>query len=227
MTNQTIENGQLLPVPWEFFDGEVTASAPDPWEVTWHYTDGLTLNRDGEQSVQFVRDPFPVATGCASGPAPVDAVALARSIQSDPDLVTTAPADVRIGELAGLMMDLTVAAGASYLVGSPAVALGTITDADTATVEFTLAAQTIGWAKLDLGRDASNGGRDRRDRRHGSVVVGAVAGQEHDGAAADRFRQLGPPDLTAPHSSQPSSAQPSAASWSATALESAVSGCAT
>ena len=66
--NQTSENGQPLAVPWEFFDGEVTASAPDPWEVTWHYTEGLTLNRLGEESVQFVRDPLPVATGCAPGP---------------------------------------------------------------------------------------------------------------------------------------------------------------
>jgi hypothetical protein len=111
--NRTTENGQPLPVPWEFFGGDLTVSAPDPWEVTWHYTEGLTLNRNGAESVQFVRDPLPVANGCAPGPASLDASELARSIQSDPDLVTTAPADVTVGGLAGLQIDVTVAPGAS------------------------------------------------------------------------------------------------------------------
>ena len=31
---QTTENGQPVAVPYGFFDGEVTVSAPDPWEVS-------------------------------------------------------------------------------------------------------------------------------------------------------------------------------------------------
>ena len=107
-------------VPSVFFHGEVTASAPDPWEVSPFFAAALTLNHQmGDQRVELVADPLPVATGCERGPAPADAEALARSIQSDPDLVATAPVDVRVGDVEGLVMDVTVAPGASVCEAIP------------------------------------------------------------------------------------------------------------
>jgi len=50
---------------------------------------------------------------CYPSPAAADAAALAASIQSDPDLVATAPVEVTIGGIAGMQMDLTLAPAAS------------------------------------------------------------------------------------------------------------------
>jgi hypothetical protein len=111
---QTTENGQPVAVPYGFFDGEVTVSAPDPWDMSPFYEVALVQNGQQEDGrVELVGDPLPVATGCAQGPAPADADALAQSIQSDPDLVATAPVRVTVGGAEGLAMDVTVAPGAS------------------------------------------------------------------------------------------------------------------
>jgi len=111
---RTTENGRPVAVPYAFFDGEVTASAAAPWKLSiWHQA-ALTLGDNlSDERVELVADPLPVATGCEQGPAPADAEALAASVQADPDLVATAPVDVRVGGLEGLVMDVTVAPGAS------------------------------------------------------------------------------------------------------------------
>jgi hypothetical protein len=111
---ETTENGQPLSVPYEFFDGEVTVSAADPWELSPFFESALALNdQSGDERVELVRVPLPVATGCAQGPAPADADALARAIESDPDLVATAPVRVSVGGAEGLAIEVTVAPGAS------------------------------------------------------------------------------------------------------------------
>lgn len=111
--SETTENGEPVLVPYVFLDGEVTVSATAPWVVS-RLHDALDRSReDGAERVEFVRDPRPVATGCAPGPVPADAEALTASLQSDPDFVPTTPVHVNIGGLDGLEMDVTVAPGAS------------------------------------------------------------------------------------------------------------------
>ncbi len=110
----TTENGEPVPVPYVFLDGEVTASATAPWVMSRLDDRGLDRSREeSAERVELVADPRPVATGCAPGPVPVDAEALAASLQSDPDLVSTAPVRVSIGGQDGLQMDVTVTPGAS------------------------------------------------------------------------------------------------------------------
>ena len=46
----TTENGQPVEVSYAFFDGEVTASAADPWEVSG-VSGALTLGDQGEATV--------------------------------------------------------------------------------------------------------------------------------------------------------------------------------
>lgn len=111
VTTETTENGGPLAVPYVFFDGDVTLSAAAPWEVSWRFALALTLGDVWEPRIELVADSVPV--GCARGPAPSDASALARSIQSDPDLETTAPVEVSVGGVEALAMDITVAEGAS------------------------------------------------------------------------------------------------------------------
>ena len=98
---------------YDFFDGEVSVSASDSWELSWRFALALTLGDQGEERIELLADPFPVAAGCERGLAPADAGALARSIQSDPDLAVSAPVGVDIGGVDGLAMDVTVAPGAS------------------------------------------------------------------------------------------------------------------
>ena len=111
---KTTENGQPVPVHYIVFDGEVTVSAADPWQV--RVESEMVLDRNGmfgDEYLELSRDPLPVASGCEQGPAPAAAAALARSIQSDPDLEVTAPVAVSVGGADGLVMDVTLASGAS------------------------------------------------------------------------------------------------------------------
>lgn len=113
-----------MALTYDFFDGEVTVSDGAPWEVSPFFGSALTLNgHSGGDRLELAGDPLPVATGCKQGPAPADANALARSIQSDPDLVATAPVEVGVGGAAGLQMDVTLAAGQTVcdMHGSPQV----------------------------------------------------------------------------------------------------------
>ncbi|MDQ3096254.1 MAG: hypothetical protein M3Q82_09950 [Actinomycetota bacterium] len=129
---ETTENGQPLAVPYSFLGGEVTLSAPGPWEVSPFFALALALNdQSGDQRVELVGDPSPVATGCKRGPAPADANALARSIQSDPDLQATAPVDVSVGGVEGLALDVTVAPGASVCEVIPSTQVLTHNDGHT------------------------------------------------------------------------------------------------
>ena len=101
-------------MPYEFFDGEVTASAADPWGISPFYEVALVQNGQQEDGrVELVGDPLSVETGCANGPAPADANALAARIQAEPDFEATAPVAVSVGGTEGLAMDVTVAPAAS------------------------------------------------------------------------------------------------------------------
>lgn len=111
---ETTENGQPVDISYGFFDGEVTATAPEPWRLSPFVAVALTLNGQlGDERFELVADPFPVATGCERGPTTSDASSLAASLQSDPDLQVTAPVAVTVGGAEGLSMDITLAAGAS------------------------------------------------------------------------------------------------------------------
>ena len=128
----TTENGQPVAVPYGFFDGEVTASAANPWKVSPFFAVALTLDSQlGDERIEMIGDPFPVATGCEQGPAASDADALARSIQSDPDLEATAPVAVVVGGSAGLQMDVTLAPGASVCEVIPSTQVLTQDDGHT------------------------------------------------------------------------------------------------
>jgi hypothetical protein len=119
---KTTENGQPVAVPYGFFDGEVTASAAHPWEVSAFFDVALTLNGFlGGERLELVAGPLPAATGCSQGAAPADAAALAASIGSDPDLEATSPVDVNVGGAVGLQMDVTLAPGASVCETYPSV----------------------------------------------------------------------------------------------------------
>jgi hypothetical protein len=111
---QTTENGVPVVAPYVFFDGEVRVFAADPWRLSPFFESALSLHdQSGDERVEIVRHPVPVATGCAHGPAPADADALAQSILSDADLVATVPVDVSVGGAERLAMEVTVAPGAS------------------------------------------------------------------------------------------------------------------
>ena len=106
--------------PYSVLDGEVTfvAVAP-PWEPSfagWDHGPTMTtllLYDRYEERLAVVADPLPIETGCREGPAPADAGALARSIRSDPDLVSTEPVAAEIGGIEALRIDVMAAAGAS------------------------------------------------------------------------------------------------------------------
>jgi hypothetical protein len=126
----TTVNGQVVPVPYSFLDGDVTLHAAYPWHDTWTGDPGPrpTLFLDEYRgSVVLVADPVPTGTGCLEGPAPADAQALARSILSDPDLEATAPVAVTVGGTPALRMDVVAATGASvcHPVAAPLVVSNT------------------------------------------------------------------------------------------------------
>jgi hypothetical protein len=110
----TTENGNPVPEPFEFFDGEVTLSAPDPWMESG-FIWGLDIQGPGNfnASLGFARFPRSVGTGCSEGPPPADAEALALTLRSDPDIATTVPEGVNVGGIDALRMDVSAAPQAS------------------------------------------------------------------------------------------------------------------
>ena len=110
---ETTENGQPVPVRYDFYDGTVSLSAASPWGDLVE-EEGLSLDRETrDERLELTARPIPIATNCTQGPTPDDADALARSIQSDPGLDVTSPVPVRVGGVAGVQMDVTIAVGAS------------------------------------------------------------------------------------------------------------------
>jgi hypothetical protein len=132
----TTENGQAVPVQYDFLDGGVTFHAAWPWLVFPDEPQGPTIttlttynNADlYDARLAVVADPRPIESGCQEGPAPADAAALARSIRSDRDLETTAPAKVSVGGIDALRMDVTAAPGAIICNWSPLVVTGSFVD---------------------------------------------------------------------------------------------------
>jgi hypothetical protein len=120
------ESGGAVAVPYEFFDGQVRFSAAPPWDASiagWEFGPNmatLDLDRVYEERFMLVADPLPVEKGCADGPAPADAEALALSIRSDPDLEATEPVVVSVGGIDALRMDVVAATGASLCLAVPA-----------------------------------------------------------------------------------------------------------
>ena len=107
----TTENGQAVPVPYRFLDGEVTFAAAPPWgdtvlEPTWTILGGVGRGSASQFTMfMMVADPL-TGTGCEAGPAPADAEALVRSIRSNPDLETTAPVAASVGGIDALRIDV-------------------------------------------------------------------------------------------------------------------------
>ncbi|HSJ85111.1 MAG TPA: hypothetical protein VLA91_15010 [Acidimicrobiia bacterium] len=119
----TIENGQAVPVPYSFLDGEVTFGVAHPWDAYIPIGPGdpnetiLALEYNFDERVVVVADPRPIETGCQEGTAPASAEALARSILSDPDLEASAPLAASVGGTHALQMDVVAAPGASLCEG--------------------------------------------------------------------------------------------------------------
>jgi hypothetical protein len=109
---QTTENGLPVALPYVFFDGAVTMSAADPWRMGFERW-ALELGDQAGEAIVLVADPRAVADGCGNAPAPVDAEALARSLESDPDLRVAAPVAVSLGGVDGLQLDVVLAPQAS------------------------------------------------------------------------------------------------------------------
>ena len=106
----TTENGQPVPIPYAFLDGEVTLAAALPWSGE---PPVMYLGNPGHgETFQIVADPLTVA-GCEPGPAPADADALAQNILSNPNLEVTAPVAASVGGIDALQLDVVAAAGAS------------------------------------------------------------------------------------------------------------------
>jgi hypothetical protein len=114
----TTENGEPLPVPYTFLDGEVTfdVATPDLWDEPWDGDLGdlsrFMLFGLDRSSMMFIADPAPVDAGCEPGLAPADAAALAASIRSNPDVDSTAPVALRLGGIDALRMDVAFGPGA-------------------------------------------------------------------------------------------------------------------
>ena len=125
--NSTTENGQPVAVSYTSADGEVTVSAPSPWNMWWpeanHVADvgvwfGLMERGSHESgtSIGFV-DPVAYDAWCANNggspllSAPADAAAIAQQVIADPNFETTAPVPARIGGLDAVSIDVALAPG--------------------------------------------------------------------------------------------------------------------
>jgi hypothetical protein len=125
----TIEDGKPVAVPQKFFDGEVTLQVAHPWisvnDIAYGRLipegPGVKPTTDGGERIDWdefvlIADPEPVVSGCPSGASPTDAEALAESIRSNAGLETTAPVAVSVEGVEALMMEVTMAAGATGCV---------------------------------------------------------------------------------------------------------------
>ncbi|MGH3135906.1 MAG: hypothetical protein ACRDPV_05370 [Gaiellaceae bacterium] len=124
----TTEDGQAVAVPYDLAAGEVTLKVAHPW-VSFGRSgfDDLPIQlipagagptTDGGQrndwdGLELSADPTLFGRCWQTGPRPVDARALAKSIRSQPDLRATAPVAVSTKRAKALMLDVTIAAGAS------------------------------------------------------------------------------------------------------------------
>jgi hypothetical protein len=125
----TTENGRAVPVPYDLAAGDVTLKVAHPWVSTSLGVDALFFRliprsanvrptTDGGQRndwdlLKVSADPTLFGKCWQTGPRPVDAGALAKTIRSDPDLGATAPVAVNTRGTEALMMDVVIAAGAS------------------------------------------------------------------------------------------------------------------
>ncbi len=129
----TTEDGQPIPVPYSFLEGDVTfaVATPDLWDEPWDGGAGdlstFMLFGLDRSSMMIMADPLPVGAGCEPAPAPADAEALARSIASNHDVEATPPVAVRVAGVDALRMDVAFGrgAGCGELGLGPAVVEGT------------------------------------------------------------------------------------------------------
>ncbi|HEX5591281.1 MAG TPA: hypothetical protein VFX65_13405 [Candidatus Limnocylindrales bacterium] len=110
----TTENGEAVPVRYEFLDGEVTYRAAyplgpsraenrDPDQLA---IDRLEPDRTTNRILALLADPRPIGPDCLAVPAPASADALARIIGSNPNYEATAPVAVTIGGRSALQMEV-------------------------------------------------------------------------------------------------------------------------
>jgi hypothetical protein len=125
--NSTTENRQPVAVSYTSADGEVTVSAPSPWNMWWPEADHVAdvgvwfglMERDSfesDTSIGFV-DPVAYDTWCANKggspllSVPADAAAIAQQVIANPNFETTAPVPARIGGLDAISIDVALAPG--------------------------------------------------------------------------------------------------------------------
>lgn len=108
----TTEDGETLPLPYSFPNGEVTFAAVPAWNNTVlersfaSFTRLVCCGSDHDIFFSIRSDPLTARGGCETGPAPADAEALVRSIRSNPDLEATAPVAASVGGIDALRMDV-------------------------------------------------------------------------------------------------------------------------
>ena len=123
----TTENGTAVPVEYGFLDGVVTYRAAGPLAPDLGYRDADRVDIRGflpgddssRQVLLMLADPQPIGPDCVESPAPIDAVALARNIGSDPDFEATAPVAVTIAGRSALQIDVVLSPGARSCWWSP------------------------------------------------------------------------------------------------------------
>jgi hypothetical protein len=110
----TTENGQPVPITYEFFDGQVSVTAALPW-VGDDFDHWSALKRTEQDAGQIyvIRDPWPTGHGCFSDARTADAKALAETIASDPDLVASTPVAVTLAGRPAWGTEVTLAPGVS------------------------------------------------------------------------------------------------------------------
>jgi hypothetical protein len=126
--NSTTQNGQPVVVSYTSSDGEVSASAPSTWDLSWPGVGSQAnvwfgiLWRGSEpyyesgERIEFV-DPVAYDSWCAANggspllTAPADAAAIAQQVIADPNFETTAPVAARIGGLDAVSIDVSLAPG--------------------------------------------------------------------------------------------------------------------
>jgi hypothetical protein len=131
VANTTTENGEPVAVSYTSADGEVSVSAPGPWNAWLPGNPGAgghgravdvwfgMMERgsfESRTSIGFV-DPVAYDAWCAdnggspllSGPA--DAAAIAQQVIADPNFETSDPVPARVGGMDAVMMDVVLAPG--------------------------------------------------------------------------------------------------------------------
>ena len=108
----TLENGQLVPMPFATFNGEVTYALAS--QFSWEIQEPGAIDGGGRDfGVIDFTDPAVEWSRCGQGPLPEDAAALAQWVIGNPNFESTAPVAVRVGGSDAVTIDVALAPAGS------------------------------------------------------------------------------------------------------------------